>query len=398
MQLRKPKPLQSFLILMGVSLLLILFTGSEFFYNILLVIILLPLVLFLLLQHNASKIIQNISIKSQEVIKGDLLEVKLLSRNDALLSIAHGHLECSLENKRQKIYLPNFKQSFLPSIMLQQKADFEMHTRGIFTTVLIKTEVRDPLNLFKKTFEHRRPIDLTVYPKIYDLDYFHLPHLGHQGTRKSLRFGQEDYANLKKVRPYNVGDSTKRIHWKLSSKREDIFIKEYESTSNSKAYILLNANTHDYRLDEDSAIEDTCVEIAGSISKYALRKNTETMLIYENNGILKFESRDLSNFQYLLKALVAFGSYGQLSFSELIHQESKKMEQGAFITLVTPNFSQDLMHTLLGLRQRKFYISLIVVGKEPLKKGEKDFIEAMGIHFYEASPEISIKQVLETYK
>lgn len=31
MQLRKPKPLQSFLMLMGVSLLLILITGSEFF-------------------------------------------------------------------------------------------------------------------------------------------------------------------------------------------------------------------------------------------------------------------------------------------------------------------------------------------------------------------------------
>lgn len=395
---KKPSPLQMMLALIMGSLLVIFMTGSLFFYYLFFVFLLLTLGMYGLLQMNAAKIIQNIQIKEHEITKGDPIEAKLMSRNDAILAIAHGHLACTVYNDRQKYFLPNFQQSFLPSVMLAKTTVFDMHTRGMFTHVSIKTNIQDPLRLFSKSFEHIRPIDLLVYPRVYDLKYFHVPLMGHQGTKKSLRYGQEDYSNIKKVRPYNAGDSMKRIHWKLSSKRDDFFVKEYESTSSAKAYVILDAHKENYVHDHALRVEDCAVEVVASISKYTLRKNTETTLIYENKGIVKHQGKDLSHYDNILKALVSFGSYGQLSFPELIHEESKKMEQNAFLVLVTPFYSDDLMETLLGLKGRRFQISLIVVQDKPMDKDKCAYIEAMGINLYEVAPSNSITDVLETYK
>lgn len=398
MTIKKPSPLQIMLMLIVGSLVLILLTGGLFFYYVFFAIIFITTAMYVLLQFNASWIVQNIKMSESHIIKGQEIQAKLFSRNDGILSIAHGHLKCSLYNQRKNYNILDLEQSFLPGVTLQKTASFQMNKRGIFTDIAIETSLEDPLRMFTKSFVHRRSIDLIVYPKVYDLTYFYVPSMGSQGTHRALHFGQEDFSNIKKVRPYHLGDNIKRIHWKLSSKRGDIFVKEYESTASSKVYLMLDAHSENYLHDHHLEIEDRAVEVAASVSKYTLKNNIETMLIYENKNIIKHESKDLSKFDTLLKSLVDFSSCGKAPFPELIHEESKQMEQNAILILITPIYSDVLMETIMGLKNRRFNISLLIINEKPLARDKKEFVEAMGIRLYEITSDTSMVNELEAFK
>lgn len=398
MNIKKLRPFRNMIFLILGDLVLIGLSGSSFFYYVLLCLVILMFSMYILILNDASCMTFDVDIDQDSIVKGEPVKVKLLSKNNSLVSVSHGHLSCTLYSEKQKFVFPNMEVTFIPNININRDASFVMNKRGVFTHINVLTSIQDPLKMFEKSFEKNKPVDFIVFPKVYELSYYHMPSMGLYGTKKSLRHGQEDFSNIKKVRPYIVGDSFKRIHWKLSSKKNSIHVKEYEATTSAKNYIILDGHQGNYLKDLDLEIEDCAVEVAASICKYALKRSVETSLIFENNGITRLESRELSNFDGLLRTLVAFQSCGQLSFSELINEESKRIEPNSYITLITPAYSDTLIETLIGLRSKNFIFSLILIGNEKLPEKIKDYIEAMGIYLYEVMTEGSIVEELETFK
>jgi len=386
------------LVFISLNLIVISFTGSEFFYYVFFSLILITLLSFLLLQYNEKKMSHDIHIEQKSVIRGDDVEAEFHFKNSSLFSISHGRLKCTLFNEENNFPFPDLELSFIPSININKTIYFPMNKRGVFTNIRIESTIQDPLRLFSKSFVRVKGADFIVYPQVHELAYFHVPVKGLQGTERSRQRGQEDYSNIRKVRPYIAGDSHKRIHWKLSSKKNEVFVKEYEATSSAKSYLIMDSFRENYGHDPMNEIEDCLVEVTVAIAKYILKHNVESQIIFESEGMSRIENRDLSSFENVLRSLVGFRGRGKMPFGQVIREETKKMEVNAFITLVTPVYSDQLMDTLDGLKARNFKFSLIIVNKEKLDQEKRDYVEALGIDLYEVTPEGSFVEELETYK
>ncbi|MCH4891360.1 DUF58 domain-containing protein [Acidaminobacter sp. JC074] len=394
MKYLKPTPLKGYGLLVILTLTLIILTGGEFFYFLLAVEITTIVMMYMIVSRNSKKILQFLSIGEDEIEVGDQVRVEVKSNNTSIMPVAHAKIQCRIYNNHNEMVFPSENIFFNPYQITNIRENFEIKTRGIFTTGEIRTDYSDPLRLFRRLKVFEKDIQLVVYPKVTELDYFYMPNTGYIGTKSVAKSGHEDFSSLKKVRKYAPGDSFKKIHWKVSSKRGEMFVKEYEATSSTKMTVFVDAYSGHYEHDHNRLIEDKVVEIAASITKYALKHNDDTSMMYHVDKLVQIESRDLSTFPTVLKELVTFVAKGGITFSELLNQEAKRLEQGSFVVLITTTVTELLIQTLLGLRRRSFEISVIIVSDE---ETSYDMIQAMGVHIYQIHPEDDLKERLEAF-
>ena len=394
MKYLKPTPMKGYGLLLFLTLVLIVLTGSYFFYSIFVIEIVTILFMNYIVLRNSKMILQYLSIGEDEIEVGDPVRIEVKSNNTSMVPVAHAKIQCRIYNNHNEMVFPSENIFFNPYQITNIRENFEIKTRGIFTKGEIRTDYSDPLRLFQRLKVVEKDIQLVVYPKVTELDYFYMPCTGYMGTKSVAKSGHEDFSSLRKVRKYAPGDSFKKIHWKLSSKRGEMFVKEYEATSSTKMTVFVDAFSGHYIHDNNRLIEDKVVEIAASITKFALRTNNDASLMYHLESLVQIESRDISTFPTVLKELVTFVAKGEITFSELLNQETKRLEQGSFVVLITTEVTELLIHTLLGLRRRSFEISLIIVS-ETLESIE--MIRGMGVHIYHIHPEDDLKVRLEAF-
>jgi len=396
MKYLKPTPLKGYGLLMTLNLGLIVLTGSYFFYYIFMILLVTITLMYLIVTKNSKRVLQYLTISEEEVTVGDKVKIDVKSNNTSIFPVAHARIECKIYNNHNHMTYPSENVFFNPFQIINIRENFEVKTRGFFTMGLIHTEYSDPLRIFKKSRHIEKPIEFVVYPRVVDLDFFYMPNTGYIGTKAVANSGHADFSSLKKVRKYTHSDSYKKIHWKLSSKRNELFVKEYESTSSTKLTLFMDAFENHYSEDLDRIMEDKVVEVGASIIKYALKSNAETAMIFHNQKIVQVESRDLSTYPNVLQELVTFVAKGGMSFSELLSQETRRLEQGSFVVLVTTVITEALINTLLGLKRRSFEISLILVTKN--EDNSKEMLRGMGIHVYLVHPDDNLKEKLEAFQ
>src|SRR5690606_23832067 len=92
----------------------------------------------------------------------------------------------------------------------------------------IVVEAQDPLGIFRiRRVVHAEP-ELTVYPRpapVRELPIVPRQPFDRQPTR--IRAWQ-DPSSLNDVRPFRPGDNPKHIHWKLSARFGDLYVKEFD--------------------------------------------------------------------------------------------------------------------------------------------------------------------------
>lgn len=395
MKYLKPTPLKAYGLLVILTISLIILTGSYFFYYFLVIEVVTVLLMYLIVTRNTKKILQYLRIDADEVEVGETVKVEVKSNNTSLFPVAHAKIQCRIFNNHNEMVFPSENIFFNPFQIINIRERFEIKTRGIFTNGSIYTEFSDPLRIFVRQKQVDKDIQLVVYPKVHELDYFYMPSTGYIGTRRVTKSGHEDFSSLKKVRKYTHGDSFKKIHWKLSSKRGQMFVKEYEATSSTKMTMFVDAFSEHYTNDIGRVLEDKVVEVAASVTKYALRTTSDASMIFQSDRLVQVDSRDLSTFPNVLKELVSFVAKGTMTLSEILNQEAKRLEQGSFIVIVTPKVTEALISTLVGLQRRSFEISLVVVNWQ--ENDSIDMLQGMGVHVYEVHPEDDLKLKLEAF-
>jgi len=94
----------------------------------------------------------------------------------------------------------------------------------------------------------------------------------------SRKASHEDYSSVTDVRKYEFSDSIKRIHWKLSAKKNELLVKNYDHSNTMVTAILLDNRESFDDIKNPAALEDALIETAVSICKYNLDDNYPVML------------------------------------------------------------------------------------------------------------------------
>ena len=190
---------------------------------------------------------------SQEVVKiGEDTRIILTVENKSFLPVLHGKAKIQykhqLDTKYEKKWL-----SFQVDGKQKQKITltFSCPHCGLIEMGCIKLRIYDYLGIFSMSVPVKKKTTAIVIPELKPQES-----KMEQASKKEMeKISLDDYGSdnteIKELREYRQGDSLKRIHWKLSSKKKKLMVKEYSEEQGDKEIytfsMLYDTETPDYK-------------------------------------------------------------------------------------------------------------------------------------------------------
>ncbi|MEM9292710.1 MAG: DUF58 domain-containing protein [Acidobacteriota bacterium] len=133
-------------------------------------------------------------------------------------------------------------QSLLPFLPRSGKGQGRLELlprrRGLLRIEGVRVESAFPFGLFAKAKLFRQPLEILIYPAIFDASPHQPQASGRWGDEESQRRGHGH--GLYQLRPYQDGDDPRRIHWKRSARTEGVIVKDLEDERTHRVSILLD--------------------------------------------------------------------------------------------------------------------------------------------------------------
>ena len=155
---------------------------------------------------------------------------------------------------------------------------------------LKSVKIFDYLKWFYQSKRVNQVVEITVLPQPYFIDatFSNNNNLSCEGDTYSKYKSGDDPSEVFDIREYRAGDKPNRIHWKLSSKSEELLVKEHSHLINSTVLFLLEFSTAPH---EKSLVKilDTMLETVMSISEFMLEERVVHSIAWYNGKMLIIE-------------------------------------------------------------------------------------------------------------
>ncbi|HZK33754.1 MAG TPA: DUF58 domain-containing protein [Bacillota bacterium] len=256
--------------------------------------------------------------------------------------------------------------SILPFQHGEISHEFECSIRGKYPLGITRVEVGDMFGLFKfkmdltKKAYHKLPI-LNVYPRIINLNYLPIPQISQEGLLKDRLKKTEEAATISDVQQHQYGDPMKKIHWKISSKLQDLYVINYETTTQPHTMIFMDTKSSDIGGLQGYELEDQLVETTTALVNYVLGKWLPLKLIVYEKDRLELEGRDPQDFQSFYGYLAGVSFDSPFLMTDIMQIESPSFHSNGSLILVVKKLDYDLLNNLLILRQTGVYPILFLI-------------------------------------
>ena len=304
----------------------------DFALVLLIVMAALPAVMFislLLTKHNMSA---SFALKDEEIPKNIEFPVQLCLTNNSFFAVgkAEAHIEYYNVFNNQisafDIFMPVQPRN-------SQRMTFQLSSAycGIIVIKLAYISIFDPLRIFRFKVCKNIQTQVVVTPDIHEISgtITETERTDDESNVFSENKPGDDPSEVFGLREYVPGDKLNRIHWKLSSKKDEFIVKDYSLPVDAPATIFLDLKCYDDS-DMTLAVFDTLIETFISVSQFLADNERFQTLIYYNGSCNRFVEREIHGHDDLIS-----------SVSELIRSFTDNLycEEPALYFYSDPNIS-----------------------------------------------------------
>lgn len=225
--------------------------------------------------------------------------------------------------------------------------------RGIYNFGNFTLSVEDLFGVFKYAKKVNKKFDINVYPHVYDIKNFLS---GENDVFKQLnnKFGTgEDIFSSKDVRKYTAGDNLKRIHWKVSAKYGELYVKNYDIISGDECSIFLNMSETNMLEDESGIEEERLVDFCVSVINYMLSNRINNRLFISAKDPVLFEIENQESFDRLMDFFLNQMSNGNKDFTNFINDSLSKLHNCTWIGIVTMRIDDNMLNNIPKIKNDK---------------------------------------------
>lgn len=270
------------------------------------VLLLFPVLLFiqgLLIKRKLS--ISLTSTSKLAIERNDGIHVQLAVSNGSLIPVGCIKIKVVYENTFAE---EGGKQVFLLSLGGRKKNQINF-TLGSLHTGLVKVKIErinvyDFIRLFSRKIKSNLEITVPVLPEVYSI--------GSDVTIREPDFVESDVFSKNKpgddpsevfdIREYKEGDRIHRIHWKLSSKKDTVMVKDYSLPISNAATILVDTSLPNNIPDKLQYL-DALMETTASISYHLLVRDYHHYVAWYEQAAGNYVSsnlEDLNDLYYMM--------------------------------------------------------------------------------------------------
>lgn len=252
---------------------------------------------------------------------------------------------------KSKEYRAFFTLAPLDSCEIRKSIEFAF--RGEYEIGLSRICVTDPFKMARLTIECEHKISVTILPRRFELPQKSEQAESELTTQSSMKSNGADLTEATDIRSYTAGDSMKSIHWKLSSKAEELVVKNYSQTIGDSINIICDLETHFSNknsmfepIDEycdiyDNILTDLVIENALAAALRELRRSNRVRLLWISKSRSKamsysFDIKDINDFEQGFKALARAAVSNEEHQAVKLTSQIKDISDSSLI-MVTPS-------------------------------------------------------------
>lgn len=317
---------------------------------------------FLWLGRITKKINAYQSLEQRDYYVDEVLEVNSFIENDSFLPVPHIQI---IDRTEEAISGGTAKPTITSLLPMEREIVCKSITakyRGLYDLGPVDIEVSDALGVFTRKRRIYSNTPVKVYPRVHNIERINLKSMQSYGTLTTKQKAFEDNTSVSDIRKYSSGDNIKRIHWKVSAKKNNLFVKNYEMTGSAATYIFLDFKKNCYKGENIRDLEEKAVEAVSSIISYLLNNSVSIEMYINSSRAYYTKGRDIKELINFMDILCEIKADGSKTMKDVLEKRIRLISKGSSIIIITGEINTEEAVIYGSIREMGYDIILIYVG------------------------------------
>lgn len=220
------------------------------------------------------------------VFEGEEAELVEIVRNDKPLIIPWLRLESKISphirfGKQDDLKITGEMYhcslfTLFPYQQIKRRHKVKFLRRGSYDLGNASLTVGDILGIHRLHRDQMLHAPVLVYPRILDEHEIPLPISRMMGEMTNRRQLLQDAFLIRGIRPYQLGDPVRDIHWPATARTNEVQVRVHDYTAQTKLLVVLNVQRNDLQMDnylsgKDETIAEYGISLAATLCIHALR-------------------------------------------------------------------------------------------------------------------------------
>lgn len=205
--------------------------------------------------------------------------------------------------------------------------------------------------------------ELIVLPLPFDVG--ELTYAAGDSGSESMARAAEDIASPADVRTYQQGDPMKKIHWKLSMRKQELVVRRFEAPVMPDALVLLDCSTPPRTADDDAQadLRDALLETAASVMHQNIQTDHPAKLPIHGDHPIELDKG--MGMPVILEALARVDFSAPDKFERMLMLEMRRMRKVGCTVVVSARLNSRMVDVLSAMRRMGPYLRLYLVTFDP---------------------------------
>ncbi len=248
----------------------------------------------------------------------------------------------------------------------EQKLTLNFHAAhvGVTSPGVKKIVISDLLGMF--TVEKLPQVqggELIVLPLPFDVGALTYA-AGDSGTESMAR-ASEDVTSPADVRAYQPGDAMKKIHWKLSVRKQELMVRRFEAPVMPDALVLLDCSRPPKTADENAQLDlrDALLETAASVMQQNIQTEHPAKLPIHGDHPIELDRG--MGLPVILEALARVDFSAPDKFDRMLMLEMCRMRKVGSTVIISARLNSRMVDVMVAMRRMGPTMRLYLVTFDP---------------------------------
>ncbi len=234
--------------------------------------------------------------------------------------------------------------------------------RGVYQLGPMRLRFGDPFGLFEASRDYPTSETFVVYPPVSRLPHIELPRGAAPGVAQVRRRALERTTTASSVRHYVPGDELRAVHWPLSAKHDQLYVKEFDLEPSGNVWVILDLDAGVHVGQGADSTEEYAVIFAASLVNAMLAEGRAVGLACSGSSpALIPPSRGSDHFWRILRALAVANLAPGLPLAQFLGGAASSLGRGLTLVLVTPSVQGDWLARLVGLQRQGLAAHVVLI-------------------------------------
>ena len=280
------------------------------------------------------------------VQRGEDVTLEIGVRYGGLIPIAPLTVEITAGPDRPAQML---KLSGMPGTRQKLTLDFHAAHVGVTSPGVKRVVISDLLGLFTvEKMPKAQGGELIVLPLPFDVGALTYA-AGDSGTESMAR-ASEDITSPADVRAYQAGDAMKKIHWKLSMRKQELMVRRFEAPVMPDALVLLDCSRPPRTADENAQLDlkDALLETAASVMQQNIQTEHPAKLPIHGDHPIELDKN--MGMPVILEALSRVDFSAPDKFERMLMLEMRRMRKVGCTIVISARLNSRMVDVMTSMR------------------------------------------------